>query len=135
MTAALAASLVNGCGSAQNSDASKTSKELSIGDGGSTFSSSSPDAGDDGGVGHVLSGVHIVPTNAKLVVQAGQSASLPYTVMGIVDGAATEVDVTSRFVFYVPDNYLVGGFPSNGGPLFTTRLPATPRIRPREVAC
>jgi hypothetical protein len=35
----------------------------------------------------------------------------------------TYVDVTSRFVFYVPDNYLVGGFPADGSPTFSTRVP------------
>jgi hypothetical protein len=128
--AALGASVVNGCGSSGSSD---NGKGTSTGDGGPVFTGSSPDGGDDGGgVGHVLSSVHIVPANAKLVVQAGQSASLPYTVMGVVDGAPGEVDVTSRFVFYVPDNYLVGGFPSTGAPLFTTRLPATPTDPPQR---
>lgn len=84
----------------------------------------------DGGTGGdatiasgVLSAVHIVPADSTLTVQAGQSASLGFTVMGIVDNATTETDVTSRFVFYVPDNYLVGGFPLDGSPTFTTRLP------------
>ncbi len=77
------------------------------------------------GSGAVLSSVEIVPANASLTMQAGQAATLPYKVMGIVNGAGGPVDVTDRFVFWVPDNYLVGDFPTNGGPLFTTRLPSS----------
>ncbi len=133
IAAAFAASLVNGCGS-QAGSASDSTKVPPVGDDGPTFPGTQSDAsgGDGSGVGHVLSAVHIVPADAKLVVQAGQSASLPYTVMGVVDGSGPEVDVTSRFVFYVPDNYLVGGFPSSGGPLFTTRLPVAPTDPPQR---
>jgi hypothetical protein len=83
-------------------------------------------------VGHVLSSVHILPANATLTVQAGQSVSQAYRVMGVVDGSPPETDVTSRFVFYVPDNYLVGGFPLSGGPVFATRLPALPTDPPQR---
>jgi len=76
--------------------------------------------------GSVLSNAHIVPANATITVQGGQTATQAYRVLGIFDGAAEESDVTSRFVFWVPDNYLVGDFPTSGGPLFTTRLPTTP---------
>jgi len=80
----------------------------------------------------VLSKVHIVPANAKITVQGGQTATQAYKVMGIVDGATTESDVTSHFVFWVPDNYLVGDFPANGGPLFKTRLPVLPTDPPQQ---
>jgi hypothetical protein len=134
VTAACSASLVNGCGGGENSAPDPTTKpDASAGDDGPSFGSSS--GGDDGGAptgGHVLSSVRIVPASAKLVVQAGQAASQPYTVMGILDGAGAEVDVTDRFVFYVPDNYLVGGFPLTGGPLFTSRVPAAPADPPQR---
>jgi hypothetical protein len=134
MTAALSASLVNGCGGAGSSGSdAKPKSDASTGEDGPSFNSSSS-GGDDGGNtgGHVVSSVRIVPANAKLVVQAGQATSQPYTVMGVLDGAGPEVDVTDRFVFYVPDNYLVGGFPLNGGPLFTSRLPAAPTDPPQR---
>jgi hypothetical protein len=106
-----------------------------------TSGSGSPLSGqsDDGGLAGdstvssgVLSAVHIVPADSTLTVQAGQAASLGFTVMGIVDNAPTETDVTSRFVFYVPDNYLVGGFPLDGSPTFTTRLPMTTTDPPQR---
>jgi WD40 repeat protein len=79
-----------------------------------------------------LSAVHIVPANAMLTVKAGAQVTQTYQVLGIVDGMSPEVDVTSRFVFYVPDNYLVGGFPANGGPTFTSRLPMAPTDPPQQ---
>jgi hypothetical protein len=82
----------------------------------------------DGGspAGQVLSAVHIVPANATLVVNAGSQVTQAYKVMGVVDGVGPEVDVTQRFVFYVPDNYLVGGFPASGDSTFSSRLPVLP---------
>src|ERR1035438_8391223 len=110
LTAGLAASLVNGCGGAASGPDTATKPDSSTtGDDGPTFVGSSS-GGDDGGaaVGHALPTVHIVPAAAKLIVQAGQQATQPYTVMGVLDNSGPEVDVTDRFVFYVPDNYLVG---------------------------
>jgi hypothetical protein len=134
LTAGLAASLVNGCGGAGSGPDTATKPDSSTtGDDGPSFIGSSS-GGDDGGaaVGHVLSSVHIVPAAAKLIVQAGQQATQPYTVMGVLDNTGPEVDVTDRFVFYVPDNYLVGTFPLNGGPLFSTRLPVLPTDPPQQ---
>ncbi len=96
---------------------------LGIGEGG---------AGDDGGSGAVISNVTIVPANATLTVQAGQTVSQAYTVMGVVNGAGAPVDVTSRFVFWVPDNYLVGTFPTSGAPTFTSRLPVAATDPPQQ---
>jgi hypothetical protein len=87
---------------------------------------------DSGGKGRTLSAVHIVPANATVTVNAGSQITQTYTVMGVVDGTGPEVDVTQRFVFYVPDNYLVGGFPTNGGPTFTSRLPTLPTDPPQQ---
>jgi hypothetical protein len=73
----------------------------------------------------------IVPANASLSVTAGQVASQTFTVVGTL-GDGTEQDITSRFVFYVPDNYLVGGFPTSGAPTFTTTLPSSPADPPQR---
>jgi hypothetical protein len=78
----------------------------------------------EAGSGSVISNVTIVPANGTLTVQAGQSVSQTYKVMGVLDGQGAPVDLTSRFVLWVPDNYLVGNFPANGGPVFTSRLPS-----------
>jgi hypothetical protein len=79
-----------------------------FGDGGGGGEGGLIGSGDGGmhaeGGGSVISSAHIVPANATITVQAGQTATQAYTVMGIVDGASTETDVTSRFVFWVPDN-------------------------------
>ncbi|MGD0677764.1 MAG: hypothetical protein ABSC94_20295 [Polyangiaceae bacterium] len=144
--AALIAPMVGGCGSSGESAFSSESSQSSAGfDAGSGFdgptvlfvapdSSSSASSSGDGATsaGSVLSNVHIVPANASLTVQAGQTATLAFSVMGTLDGASAEVDVTDRFVFYVPDNYLVGGFPLSGAPVFTTRLPATATDPPQR---
>ncbi len=82
--------------------------------------------------GTTLANVHLVPANATLTVQAGQTATLDFKVMGTLDGSSVESDVTSRFVFYVPDNYLVGGFPLTGGPTFTTLLPTASTDPPQR---
>jgi hypothetical protein len=84
------------------------------------------------GMGQTITEAHVVPADAVLSVQAGQSASMPFTVMGQVDGSGSEQDITSRFVFYVPDNYLVGKFPLDGSPLFSTRLPAVATDPPQR---
>jgi hypothetical protein len=89
-------------------------------------------AGDGSSSGRMLSSVRIVPPNATLTVNAGSQVVQAYKVMGVVDGTGPEIDVTPRFVFYVPDNYLVGGFPTNGGPTFTSRLPALPTDPPQQ---
>jgi hypothetical protein len=82
--------------------------------------------------GGSLSAVHIIPANAVRTAKAGSQVTQTYQVMGVVDGTGPEVDVTSRFVFYVPDNYLVGGFPLNGAPTFTSRLPMAPTDPPQQ---
>jgi hypothetical protein len=135
LTAAFGVSLVNACGGSGNAGTNTPgggSDASTATDG--PFFNSSGGGGDDGGPsgGQVLSSVHIVPANATLTVQAGQSITQTYKVMGIVDGAATETDVTDRFVFYVPDNYLVGTFPLDGSPLWTSRLPGAPTDPPQR---
>jgi hypothetical protein len=129
-----AISLVGGCGSVAGPPAGEAPDAESSYDSGPTFvtdASNGDDSDTDAGAGTVLSNAHIVPANAVLTVQGGQTASLAYKVMGQLDGAP-EVDVTDRFVFYVPDNYLVGGFPTTGAPLFTTRLPSAATDPPQR---
>ncbi len=67
-----------------------------------------------------LSNLQIVPANDTIQVTAGTSQTIQYKVMGVINGTGPAVDVTKRFVFYVPDNYLVGDFPTDGGATFTT---------------
>ncbi|MBX3187309.1 MAG: hypothetical protein KF819_09845 [Labilithrix sp.] len=76
--------------------------------------------------------MRIEPPDAVLTVTAGSTVTQAYKVFAKVKGAANESDVTSRVVFYVPDNYLVGGFPLDGGSLFTSRLPATANDPPQR---
>ena len=144
LASALASLLASACGSSNsNSDfnpggggADATADGAGRGDSGNLIGNGDGGSGSETGAGTVLSSVHIVPANSSISVQAGQTKTQAFKVMGLVDGATTETDVTSRFVFWVPDNYLVGDFPANGGPLFSTRLPtaAEPILRSR-AAC
>jgi hypothetical protein len=123
---------VSACGSSSNAsssgwgvvteDASPPSSG-GDGDGSSPFLIGEQDGGGfgDASGGAVLSNVTIAPSNATLPVQAGKTATLAYKVMAVQNGSGAPVDVTDRFVFWVPDNYLIGDFPAAGGPTFTTR--------------
>ncbi len=80
--------------------------------------------GRAGGEVRVLS-MRIEPASAELSVALGQSASLPFEVFGTLSTAPDEeVNLTETSVFYVPQGYLVGTFPADGSPTFSTRLPA-----------
>ncbi len=68
----------------------------------------------------------IEPADAVVQVSLGRTVSQTYKVFGKLVKSDVEQDLTSRFVFYVPDNYLVGGFPLKGEPVFTSRLPTSP---------
>ncbi len=85
------------------------------------------DAGDI-----LFDSVRIEPPNAVLTVTPGQKVTQTYRVIGKVKESPIEKDLTNRFVFYVPDNYLVGGFPLDGSPTFTNRLPALPTDPPQR---
>ena len=76
--------------------------------------------------------MRIDPADSTITVQRGQSASVPFRAFATMEGSATEVDITSRTVFYVPDNYLVGSFPADGSPTFTTRLPVAATDPPQR---
>jgi hypothetical protein len=76
--------------------------------------------------------LRIDPSEAVLIVERGKSASLAYHAYATMEGDNTEVDITSRTVFYVPDNYLVGSFPADGSATFSTRLPASAKDLPQR---
>jgi hypothetical protein len=76
--------------------------------------------------------MRIDPEDALLVVARGKSTPLGYHAWATMEGSSTEVDITSRTVFYVPDNYLVGSFPADGSATFTTRLPNTTNQAPQR---
>ncbi len=93
------------------------------------------DGGFDGGNAAgdiVFSSVRIEPANAVLTVTPGQKVTQTFKVFGKVKDSAIEQDLTSRFVFYVPDNYLVGGFPLDGSATFSNRLPTLPNDPPQR---
>ena len=70
-----------------------------------------------------ISSIRIDPQDATLDVVAGNVSTKDYRVFGRFEGDSQDTDITARAVFYVPDNYLVGGFPSSGAPKFSTRVP------------
>ena len=76
----------------------------------------------DGGALVQFSKLRIDPTDATLTVTPGTQAKRTFKVLGSLNGGP-EIDLTDRFVFYVPDNFLVAGFPLDGRPELTTRLP------------
>lgn len=124
---ASAAGVITACGTSGDSTFEGESKV----DSGSSTDSSNPifDFGDssvrlDGSAtgGKEITSMHIVPADAVLTTTPGKAVTQAYKVLGTVEGSADEVDLTDRAVFYVPDNYLVGGFPLNGSALFTSRL-------------
>jgi hypothetical protein len=67
----------------------------------------------------------VAPADVVLQVALGQSEEIEYRAFGrFASDPQTEVELTERTVFYVPDNYLVAGFPADGDNLLSTRLPA-----------
>jgi hypothetical protein len=76
--------------------------------------------------------MRIDPADSVLVVQRGQSATVSFRVFATMQVGGGEVEITGRTVFYVPDNFLVGGFPTDGSSLFTTRLPANSTDPPQR---
>lgn len=81
-----------------------------------------------------LQTLRIEPANLVATLTAGQAFTQSYRLLGRLKSQTTggEIDLTSRAVFYVPDNYLMGGFPLNGGPTFTSRLPAAATDPPQR---
>src|SRR5205085_8681136 len=100
--------------------------------GGSSGTASSGSSGNATDQDIDVASLRIEPADATINVTAGQAATQGYKLFGKLNGQVTETDLTSRAVFYVPDNYLVGGFPLNGAPTFTTRLPAVATDPPQR---
>jgi hypothetical protein len=124
---AAAAALPLACGDSSSS----TFNDGNGDDGGGSSSSGSlpPDFGGDGSTGGdgttpnggvTITSMRIDPPDATITVTPPAVATQAYRVLAVLNGQQPEVDITSRAVFYVPDNYLVGGFPLNGGPLFSS---------------
>lgn len=119
------------------SDGDGSSSSGSSGESSSGLSSGQPFPTDDGGsdpaFGDVdLASMHVEPANLVLSLTPGQSLTQAYKLMGKLKNQANEIDLTSRAVFYVPDNYLMGGFPLDGSPTFTSRLPVAPTDPPQR---
>ncbi|MBS2013462.1 MAG: hypothetical protein JST00_11270 [Deltaproteobacteria bacterium] len=77
----------------------------------------------EGGANVVIESMRVEPADATINVAPGAKATQAFKVFAKIKGGIEE-DITKRSVFYVPDNYLVGGFPADGSATFTTRLPA-----------
>lgn len=77
--------------------------------------------------------IRIEPIDAVLTVDAGKQVTQSYKVFGKTKSSTAEEDLTTRFVFYVPDNFLVGGFPKDGAAVFTSRLPSGPTDYPQRA--
>lgn len=94
----------------------------------------SGDASDvDGSSGSVtITSMRIDPADATLTIDAGQAKTQSFRVYAKLNGSSLERDITKYAVFYVPDNYLVGAFPTDGKPTFTTRVPAAPTDPPQR---
>jgi hypothetical protein len=86
-------------------------------DGGFTF-----DGGEvqqpDGGMAATITSLRIDPEDAVLEIEMGEEREQEYRVFAELEGGSGEVDITERVVFYVPDNWRIGGFEDNG-PVFT----------------
>ena len=76
--------------------------------------------------------MRIEPADSVVVVQRGQSVTVPFRAFATMRAGGGEVEITARTVFYVPDNYLVGGFPPDGSNTFTSRLPTSSADPPQR---
>jgi len=79
-----------------------------------------------------IASMRIDPLDAVVVVERGKTATLDYHAYAAMVEGGAEVDITSRTVFYVPDNYLVGSFPADGSARFATRLPGSASDPPQR---
>jgi hypothetical protein len=112
------------------SSGSGTASGFSAGNAGGLLVTDS-DAAAPGG-SQTLTALRITPANATITVAAGQVQTQAFRALGTFEGNPTEQDITDRTVFYVPDRYLVGGFPADGGATFSTRLPSLPSDPPQQ---
>ncbi len=76
--------------------------------------------------------MRIEPADSVVVVQRGQSVTVPFRAFATMRAGGGEVEITARTVFYVRDNYLVGGFPPDGSNTFTSRLPTSSADPPQR---
>ena len=120
-----------GNGSSGDGDGGFSSSGFIPSDNTSSSSGGDPDASTAAGDIDTTS-MRIEPADAVLTVNAGQTVTQGYKVFGKLKGSSVEQDLTSRVVFWVPDNYLVGTFPKDGAPLFTSRLPAVASDPPQR---
>lgn len=82
--------------------------------------------GGDGNQPHDIVSLRIEPADAVLDVSVGSSLQQEFTAHAVfADAPGQEVDITRQAVFYVPDNYLVASFPTDGSSTLTTRVPAS----------
>jgi hypothetical protein len=79
-----------------------------------------------------IESMRIDPADLTLQVARGKSATVTFKALATLQGSSTEIDITDRTVFYVPDNYLVGSFPADGTSVFTTRLPTSSADPPQR---
>lgn len=102
--------------------------------------SGSPDPGDPGtfgpgddagesdaqtpGAAQNIQSLRIDPADATLDVDLGKAATKTYRVFATMkENPGQEIDITDRAVFYTPAGYLIGRFPADGKPTFSTHLP------------
>ena len=128
---ALGVSVVVACGS-DGSEFPGGGTSGTPGSSGGTFPVVNGGSGDPG-VGDVdLASMRVEPANAVLTLTPGQALTQPYKLLGKLKNQTQEIDLTSRSVFYVPDNYVMGGFPLDGSSLYTSRLPAASADPPQR---
>ena len=133
--AASVASSIVGCGSSGDDssfgDPNATPPNSLDGQPGFVPGSSGGTSGSSGNAAQQdvdVASMRIDPADATLAVLGGQQATKPYKVFAKLKGSPTEIDITSRSVFYVPDNYLVGGFPTTAARSSRRACP-----RPRRI--
>lgn len=133
----IAATIAAACGSSTGSHYTDPSSGTSTSSSSGDFipstpigsSGADPDAGTSGGdpsddsLDIDQSSLRIDPPDAVLTAIAGKQITQAYKIFGKIKSAPDEKDLTARFVFWVPDNFLVGGFPLDGGPVWASRLP------------
>jgi hypothetical protein len=79
-----------------------------------------------------IESMRIDPADLILQLARGKSETVTFRAWATMQGSSTEIEITDRTIFYVPDNYLVGSFPGDGSSLFTTRLPASSAEPPQR---
>lgn len=77
------------------------------------------DGGDQDAGPAIITSLRIEPEDAVLTLDASEEGTQDYQVFAKLDGSDDEIDITDRTVFYVPDNWRIGSFDSNG-PTFAT---------------